>query len=101
VLVRGAEDKRFELLRGCPQHAFQVCSALFVAVRPVPGSTGRLRHCPAESGLRRNETETETRTDAGLAQPRQYELSRGRTARRRLAVDWLAIGPPRRVMRQD
>ena len=24
-LVRVAEDKRFELLRGCPQHAFQVC----------------------------------------------------------------------------
>jgi hypothetical protein len=20
-----AEDRRFELLRGCPQHAFQVC----------------------------------------------------------------------------
>jgi len=21
-----AEDKRFELLRGCPQHAFQACA---------------------------------------------------------------------------
>jgi hypothetical protein len=25
-LVRLAEDKRFELLRGCPQHAFQACA---------------------------------------------------------------------------
>jgi hypothetical protein len=24
-----AEDKRFELLRGCPQHAFQVCGCPF------------------------------------------------------------------------
>ena len=24
-LVREAEDARFELARGCPQHAFQVC----------------------------------------------------------------------------
>ncbi len=26
VLVSLAEDKRFELLRGCPQHAFQACA---------------------------------------------------------------------------
>ena len=26
LLVREAEDKRFELLRGCPQHAFQACA---------------------------------------------------------------------------
>ena len=26
VLVRGAEDKGFEPLRGCPQHAFQACA---------------------------------------------------------------------------
>jgi len=25
-LVRVAEDRRFELLRGCPQHAFQACA---------------------------------------------------------------------------
>jgi hypothetical protein len=25
-LVSVAEDKRFELLRGCPQHAFQACA---------------------------------------------------------------------------
>jgi len=24
--VRVAEDRRFELLRGCPQHAFQACA---------------------------------------------------------------------------
>ena len=24
--VSVAEDKRFELLRGCPQHAFQACA---------------------------------------------------------------------------
>jgi hypothetical protein len=27
--VSVAEDRRFELLRGCPQHAFQVCGRLF------------------------------------------------------------------------
>ncbi len=26
VLVRLAEDARFELARGCPQHAFQACA---------------------------------------------------------------------------
>ena len=25
-LARMAEDRRFELLRGCPQHAFQACA---------------------------------------------------------------------------
>ncbi len=25
-LISVAEDKRFELLRGCPQHAFQACA---------------------------------------------------------------------------
>jgi hypothetical protein len=25
-LVTMAEDRRFELLRGCPQHAFQACA---------------------------------------------------------------------------
>lgn len=25
-LMMMAEDKRFELLRGCPQHAFQACA---------------------------------------------------------------------------
>jgi len=33
VLVTGAEDKGFEPLRGCPQHAFQVCTALFAGGR--------------------------------------------------------------------
>jgi hypothetical protein len=31
-----AEDKRFELLRGCPQHAFQVCGY----------ASGLGHHCP-------------------------------------------------------
>ena len=28
-----AEDARFELARGCPQHAFQVCAPAFTSVR--------------------------------------------------------------------
>jgi hypothetical protein len=28
-----AEDRRFELLRGCPQHAFQQCCPTFTAVQ--------------------------------------------------------------------
>jgi hypothetical protein len=28
-LVSVAEDRRFELLSGCPQHAFQVCARAF------------------------------------------------------------------------
>jgi hypothetical protein len=28
-LISVAEDARFELLRGCPQHAFQVCGRAF------------------------------------------------------------------------
>jgi hypothetical protein len=28
-----AEDKRFELLRGCPQHAFEVCGWVFAEAR--------------------------------------------------------------------
>ena len=32
-LVRGAEDRRFELLRGFPQHAFQQCAPAFVTIR--------------------------------------------------------------------
>ena len=31
-----AEDKRFELLRGCPQHAFQQCWPAFTSVRHRP-----------------------------------------------------------------
>jgi hypothetical protein len=34
--VSVAEDRRFELLRGCPQHAFQVCAPAFVTVRGRP-----------------------------------------------------------------
>jgi hypothetical protein len=31
-----AEDRRFELLRGCPQHAFQQCYPAFTDVRNRP-----------------------------------------------------------------
>ncbi len=31
--VKVAEDARFELARGCPQHAFQVCASAFMAGR--------------------------------------------------------------------
>ena len=31
-LVSVAEDRRFELLRGCPQHAFQQCWLAFTGV---------------------------------------------------------------------
>jgi hypothetical protein len=31
-----AEDARFELARGCPQHAFQVCAPAFGTVRGCP-----------------------------------------------------------------
>jgi len=31
-----AEDRRFELLRGCPQHAFQVCASAFTTGRDRP-----------------------------------------------------------------
>jgi len=31
--VSVAEDRRFELLRGCPQHAFQQCWPVFTGVR--------------------------------------------------------------------
>src|SRR6266851_7338566 len=57
-----AEDARFELARGCPQHAFQQCWP--------PFTNGRYRPWPADSlgpvaGERRrtpvNETRTETR----------------------------------------
>ena len=34
--VSVAEDKRFELLRGCPQHAFQQCWPAFTEVRHRP-----------------------------------------------------------------
>jgi hypothetical protein len=34
-LVVLAEDTRFELVRGCPQHAFQVGAAMFRQVRSV------------------------------------------------------------------
>jgi hypothetical protein len=33
---RMAEDKRFELLRGCPQHAFQHCAPVFTTGRDRP-----------------------------------------------------------------
>ena len=33
--VSVAEDRRFELLRGCPQRAFQVCASAFTPVRAV------------------------------------------------------------------
>src|SRR6516164_7496127 len=35
-LVRVAEGRRFELLRGCPQHAFQVCAPAFTPGRDRP-----------------------------------------------------------------
>jgi hypothetical protein len=34
--VSVAEDRRFELLRGCPQHAFQQCWPAFTGVRHRP-----------------------------------------------------------------
>src|SRR5215472_6616632 len=34
--VSVAEDRRFELLRGCPQHAFQQCCMAFTGVRHRP-----------------------------------------------------------------
>src|SRR5262252_11022639 len=37
-----AEDRRFELLRGCPQHAFQQCWLPFIGVRHRP-RTARTR----------------------------------------------------------
>jgi len=41
--VSAAEAARFELARGCPQHAFQVCALAFAPGRgrPRPG------HCAA------------------------------------------------------
>lgn len=41
VLVASSEDRRFELLRGCPQHAFHLCAWLYGGVR---GGTGREQH---------------------------------------------------------
>src|SRR5690349_1482164 len=40
-----AEDRRFELLKGCPQHAFQQCWPAFTCVRyrPPPAGTRLLR----------------------------------------------------------
>src|SRR5262249_27268264 len=35
--VSVAEDARFELARGCPQHAFQQCWPVFAGVRHRPG----------------------------------------------------------------
>jgi hypothetical protein len=35
-LARVAEARRFEPLRGCPQHAFQQCWPLFTGVRHRP-----------------------------------------------------------------
>jgi hypothetical protein len=36
-----AEDKRFELLRGCPQHAFQVCGPASYVVQEALSSAAR------------------------------------------------------------
>ena len=52
---RGAEDERFELSRGCPQHAFQVCRT-FVrdgSFGSPRGSAGWRRHHPTADGRRR------------------------------------------------
>jgi hypothetical protein len=35
-LISLAEDKRFELLKGCPPHAFQFCGAEFVVGQERP-----------------------------------------------------------------
>ena len=64
VLVRGAEDKGFEPLRGLPQHAFQLCSAPSVAVRPVLARLGRSSQVlPGRRRTETNETTTETTTE--------------------------------------
>jgi hypothetical protein len=34
--LTSAEDARFELARGCPQHAFQVCGSVFTVGRRRP-----------------------------------------------------------------
>jgi hypothetical protein len=47
-LVRGAEDKRFELLRACTQHAFQVCASGFAV-----GQEGPLPRAPVVRDVRR------------------------------------------------
>src|SRR5262249_22270999 len=38
--VRLAEERRFELLRGCPQHAFQPCWPAFTGIRHRPRTDG-------------------------------------------------------------
>jgi len=43
ALVRVAEDKRFELLKGCPQHAFQVCGSVFTVGRRLRPAVARPR----------------------------------------------------------
>src|SRR5262249_16408194 len=57
-----AEDARFELARGCPQHAFQQCWPVFTGVRhrPGPARTRSERTLVNGAGRRRMRQKIET-----------------------------------------
>jgi len=83
-----AEDRRFELLRGCPQHAFQQCASAFCqagAVRdlggPWPLGPGGRPRIPASETT--NETVAEVRgmTPASLLARPAGGVRRGRRRR--------------------
>ena len=66
-----AEDARFELARGCPQHAFQQCASAFNP-RPGPFVTWDNRNWRGSADtreLRRSETTNETAAEAGGMTP--------------------------------
>ena len=59
--VRVAEDRRFEVLRGCPQHAFQVCRyASAVAAIVCDQRCCGLAVAPGRARTGANETRIET-----------------------------------------
>jgi hypothetical protein len=72
--VSVAEDRRFELLRGCPQHAFQQCCIAFTGVhRRPPPSASRANTIRVTTGERprtwMNEPKTEPRPGAKACCP--------------------------------
>src|SRR5215813_15505487 len=69
--VSAAEDRRFELLRGCPQHAFQQCWPAFTGVRHRPANCANTVWVNIGERWRTwvNETTNETAAGAGELTP--------------------------------
>jgi hypothetical protein len=89
----GAEDTRSELVRGCPQHAFQLFGWGFGASRTSPDLRRSVRGGPVRTGTDRGECNQEDNgSGAGPRVPRRLEQRRHLGRKAGWPGSWLSWG---------